>query len=122
MTAIRTIFIATMMTIAAQANAHSGGLDKNGCHAGSKPYHCHRAQAAAPQAATEGQMLTGTINHVPPVSGGPALGPGISVRHKLPLQTRLSPPLVWRRLGNPFFLRQLPNGHVIRRKHPLQHR
>lgn len=23
--------------------AHSGGLDANGCHAGSKPYHCHRA-------------------------------------------------------------------------------
>jgi hypothetical protein len=48
MTAMRTIFMATMMTLAAQANAHSGGLDKNGCHAGSKPYHCHRAQAAAP--------------------------------------------------------------------------
>ncbi|MFW7342564.1 YHYH domain-containing protein [Pollutimonas sp. H1-120] len=23
------------------AYAHSGGTDKNGCHAGSKPYHCH---------------------------------------------------------------------------------
>nr|WP_297404051.1 YHYH domain-containing protein [uncultured Marinobacter sp.] len=23
------------------AHAHSGGTDKNGCHAGSKPYHCH---------------------------------------------------------------------------------
>ena len=23
--------------------AHSGGLDSNGCHAGSQPYHCHRA-------------------------------------------------------------------------------
>ena len=64
MTAMRTIFIATLMTLAAQANAHSGGLDKNGCHAGSKPYHCHRAQAAAPQAVTEGQVLTGTITHV----------------------------------------------------------
>lgn len=21
--------------------AHSGGTDANGCHAGSKPYHCH---------------------------------------------------------------------------------
>lgn len=26
------------------AIAHSGGLDANGCHAGSRPYHCHRAQ------------------------------------------------------------------------------
>ena len=34
---------------------------------------------------------------------------------------RLSPPLVKRRLGNPFRLRQLPNGHVVRRQHPLQH-
>ena len=25
------------------AQAHSGGLDSNGCHAGSQPYHCHRA-------------------------------------------------------------------------------
>ena len=25
------------------ASAHSGGLDANGCHAGSKPYHCHRS-------------------------------------------------------------------------------
>lgn len=24
-------------------HAHSGGLDANGCHAGSKPYHCHRS-------------------------------------------------------------------------------
>lgn len=23
------------------AEDHSGGTDKNGCHAGSKPYHCH---------------------------------------------------------------------------------
>jgi hypothetical protein len=21
--------------------AHSGGTDSNGCHAGTKPYHCH---------------------------------------------------------------------------------
>lgn len=25
------------------ASAHSGGLDANGCHGGSKPYHCHRS-------------------------------------------------------------------------------
>ena len=24
-------------------HAHSGGLDSNGCHSGSQPYHCHRA-------------------------------------------------------------------------------
>lgn len=26
--------------------AHSGGLNAQGCHAGSQPYHCHRSQAA----------------------------------------------------------------------------
>ena len=25
--------------------AHSGGLNAQGCHAGSQPYHCHRSQA-----------------------------------------------------------------------------
>ena len=27
----------------AMSHSHSGGLDANGCHAGSQPYHCHRA-------------------------------------------------------------------------------
>nr|WP_304999852.1 YHYH domain-containing protein [Guyparkeria sp. SCN-R1] len=27
--------------IAGVAHAHSGGTDANGCHGGSKPYHCH---------------------------------------------------------------------------------
>lgn len=31
-------------------SAHSGGLDAAGCHAGSQPYHCHRAQPVTPQA------------------------------------------------------------------------
>jgi len=35
------------------ALAHSGGLDANGCHAGSKPYHCHRAQAPTPRTNTQ---------------------------------------------------------------------
>ena len=61
---MRSILIFLIVASATQANAHSGGLDKNGCHAGSKPYHCHRAQAAAPQAATKAQVLTGTITHV----------------------------------------------------------
>lgn len=28
---------------ASTAYSHSGGLNASGCHAGSKPYHCHRA-------------------------------------------------------------------------------
>ena len=30
------------------AGAHPGGLDRNGCHAGSQPYHCHRGDSGAP--------------------------------------------------------------------------
>lgn len=30
-------------------NAHSGGLNAQGCHAGSRPYHCHRSQAQPAQ-------------------------------------------------------------------------
>lgn len=30
--------------------AHSGGLNKDGCHAGSKPYHCHGAAPSKPKA------------------------------------------------------------------------
>ena len=29
--------------LAIDVEAHSGGLDTNGCHAGSQPYHCHRS-------------------------------------------------------------------------------
>ena len=46
--------------------AHSGGLNKQGCHAGSKkPYHCHRKALPAPPKATGSQtILTGTVAHV----------------------------------------------------------
>lgn len=30
------------------ADAHPGGLDRNGCHAGSQPYHCHRGGSGTP--------------------------------------------------------------------------
>jgi hypothetical protein len=31
---------------AAMASAHSGGLNAQGCHAGSQPYHCHRSPSS----------------------------------------------------------------------------
>jgi len=31
---------------AAPLVAHSGGVDANGCHAGSQPYHCHRGKSS----------------------------------------------------------------------------
>jgi hypothetical protein len=35
------VAVGLMLIVAPGANAHSGGLDKYGCHAGSQPYHCH---------------------------------------------------------------------------------
>ncbi len=31
----------------ASASAHSGGTDRNGCHAGSRPYHCHSSSGSS---------------------------------------------------------------------------
>ena len=52
-------------------NAHSGGLNAQGCHAGSQPYHCHRPQAQPPQSApsvnsTNGnrEVISGRITRV----------------------------------------------------------
>ena len=61
---MRAILIALSTAFAAQVAAHSGGLNKQGCHAGSQPYHCHRAQEAAPSASSDQTVLTGTVTHV----------------------------------------------------------
>ena len=61
---MRAILVALSTAFAAQVAAHSGGLNKQGCHAGSQPYHCHRAQEAAPSASSGQKVLTGTVTHV----------------------------------------------------------
>jgi endonuclease YncB( thermonuclease family) len=61
---MRAILMALSTAFAAQVSAHSGGLNKQGCHAGSQPYHCHRAQEAAPSASSDQTVLTGTVTHV----------------------------------------------------------
>ena len=45
------------------ASAHSGGLDKNGCHSGSQKYHCHKKinKSALPKS---GAILEGRVTHV----------------------------------------------------------
>ena len=60
----RKILIALMVTFSTQTIAHSGGLNKQGCHAGSKPYHCHRAQEAVPSTPSDRKVLTGTVTKV----------------------------------------------------------
>jgi hypothetical protein len=44
------------------AFSHSGGLNAQGCHAGSKPYHCHRAQSAPSRSATPRSQISGDRN------------------------------------------------------------
>ena len=61
---MRAILIALSTAFATQVAAHSGGLNKKGCHTGSQPYHCHRAQEAAPSASSDQTVLTGTVTHV----------------------------------------------------------
>jgi endonuclease YncB( thermonuclease family) len=59
MTSVLLFFLLTT-----HAAAHSGGLNKQGCHAGSQPYHCHKAQEAAPSASSGQTVLTGKVTHV----------------------------------------------------------
>ena len=37
------LLLSTAIATSQTSYGHSGGLDSNGCHAGSQPYHCHRA-------------------------------------------------------------------------------
>ena len=36
-------FFALVIAVPILSHAHSGGLNAQGCHAGSQPYHCHRS-------------------------------------------------------------------------------
>ena len=55
---------AILITLSTQAMAHSGGLNKQGCHAGSKPYHCHSSPKTALIAPSSPTILSGTVTHV----------------------------------------------------------
>ena len=45
------------------AYAHSGGLDKNGCHSGSQNYHCHK-KINKSELPKPGAILEGRVTHV----------------------------------------------------------
>ena len=45
------------------ASAHSGGLDKNGCHSGSQKYHCHK-KINKSELPKPGTLLEGQVTHV----------------------------------------------------------
>lgn len=62
---MRFLIILLLFGLPSSSIAHSGGLDKQGCHAGSKPYHCHRKQnSTASTKPKSGSIITGTVTHV----------------------------------------------------------
>ena len=61
---MRNLSITLLVLIATQAASHGGGLNKQGCHSGSQPYHCHKGQNNAPSVSTDKKILAGTITHV----------------------------------------------------------
>jgi len=58
------VVLITTVILATHAAAHSGGLNKKGCHGGSQPYHCHREQGAASSASSGRTVLTGKVTHI----------------------------------------------------------
>ena len=60
------VFISLFVVMLAPfAGSHSGGLNKQGCHAGSQPYHCHRTtSSASSQTPKTGSILSGTVTHI----------------------------------------------------------
>ena len=51
--------------LAPLVGSHSGGLNKQGCHAGSQPYHCHRkTSSSSSQSPKSGSILSGIVTHV----------------------------------------------------------
>ena len=60
---MRNLIITLLVLIASQAASHSGGVNKQGCHSGSQPYHCHKVQQVSPSVLKDTKILTGTITH-----------------------------------------------------------
>ena len=57
------IIAVSMWLTVPSAKAHSGGLNAQGCHAGSQPYHCHRPQVVTPQNSPEVKLSRTGICH-----------------------------------------------------------
>ena len=72
-------------------NAHPGGLDRNGCHAGSRPYHCHRSSSEMRRTADGRNRLRCDLgSRSRECTGRPSsLGSSLSASQVLTLQTQL---------------------------------
>lgn len=50
-------FIIASIFLAGSSFGHSGGLNSQGCHGGSKPYHCHRSASEMVPSSSGGSRL-----------------------------------------------------------------
>ena len=70
---IRSLLAAALFAALSPApiSAHSGGLNAQGCHAGSRPYHCHRAapRVVAPRVVAP-RVVTPPVAAAPATTGG----------------------------------------------------
>ena len=60
MKAVFTIALAILL-LSQELQAHGGGLDKYGCHAGSQPYHCHRSGSGGGGEISDGALILSAV-------------------------------------------------------------
>ena len=61
---MRKLAIILLLLFASQAGSHSGGINKQGCHSGSQPFHCHNVIKDFQNVFNDKKILSGTITHV----------------------------------------------------------
>ena len=60
MKAIFTIALAILL-LSQDLQAHGGGLDRHGCHAGSQPYHCHGSSGGRGGEISDGALILSVV-------------------------------------------------------------
>jgi endonuclease YncB( thermonuclease family) len=59
---MKIVYLTSLLTLLiVEVSAHSGRTDAQGCHAGSKPYHCHNSESTQKE---NSKILSGIVTHV----------------------------------------------------------
>jgi endonuclease YncB( thermonuclease family) len=59
---MKIVYLTSLLTLLiVEVSAHSGRTDAQGCHVGSKPYHCHNTKSTQKK---NSKILSGVITHV----------------------------------------------------------
>lgn len=53
--------LAVLLPFTSPLWAHSGGLNSQGCHAGSQPYHCHRSSRKVTRSSSGGKQVSSGV-------------------------------------------------------------